>query len=312
MKIEDRRIRLLYLLRSGLSSFTSNLAEALDVSRRTIFRDIDALCNQGIPIGFDPERGYFIEEKTSVPTIKLTHKELQILSLGLSFIASQPDEMLKKEGQFLISKMMHSMPSDASSILYGLLEKTRINPDLLQKEISTIPWNLLLDAILKRNVVVFSYRKLNSERIEKRKLLPQFLSFYSDHWTLEGQDLEREAVRSFRISNISDFQLLKDKADSIPNKKTKFAVVKKNYRIIISFNNSLIRDSFRQKLPTKILAEYTKGDKKIVEFEFSELSFINKFLLQFGSDISVIAPVELLSYRLMELQAMIKNEANFI
>lgn len=307
MKIEDRRVRLLYLLRSDFSSFTRNLAEALDVSQRTIFRDIDALTKQGIPIGFDPKKGYFIEHQISVPAIKLSQKELQLLSLGLSFIASQPDEMLRKEAQYLISKMLHTMPSDASSILYGLLEKTRINPDLAQNELSSISWSVLLDGLLKKHPFHFDYRKLNSSKTEKRRLIPEYLSFYSDHWTLEGFDLDRDAVRSFRISNISNLEKVTNQGVVEKPKHRKFAARKKTYSVIVAIKNPIILNVFRQKLPTRILMESKQNGLDVLQFEFGELNFLNRFLLQFGSDISILAPLELKSYRIMELEKMLSD-----
>src|SRR5215213_11860846 len=77
----DRLFGILTFLQSKKYVPAEKIAEKFDISVRTVYRDIKALCEQGIPVSFEQYKGYFIVQGYFVPPVSFTSEEANALLL---------------------------------------------------------------------------------------------------------------------------------------------------------------------------------------------------------------------------------------
>ena len=100
MNSSERRLKLMLLLQQPGEKLTvEQIAEKFGVSRRTIFRDFNALQEINIPVTWDKYAGYGIMKGYKIPPLMFTSKELATVMVGLNFVKSQIDNGLVEDAE---------------------------------------------------------------------------------------------------------------------------------------------------------------------------------------------------------------------
>ncbi|WP_372633609.1 helix-turn-helix transcriptional regulator, partial [Fodinibius sp.] len=87
MNSSERRMKLILMLQQSNHRITVNdIAEKFDVSRRTVFRDFNALSEMNVPVTWDEYKGYGIMHGYKIPPLMFTTKELATILVGLNFV----------------------------------------------------------------------------------------------------------------------------------------------------------------------------------------------------------------------------------
>ena len=111
MSKSDRLFRLLHLIRSLRPPVTAQrLAAAMEVSERTIYRDIDALRAAGARIDGEAGLGYTMEEDPALPPQTFTQMEIEALVLGLSEVQARGDTALGDAARDALTKITATLP----------------------------------------------------------------------------------------------------------------------------------------------------------------------------------------------------------
>lgn len=108
----DRLPRLIGLLRSGGPHRAADLARALGVTVRTIYRDMDTLIASGLPLEGQRGTGYRITSDITLPPLNLEMGELEALHLGLAALAESGDATLARAADSLAAKLDAALPED--------------------------------------------------------------------------------------------------------------------------------------------------------------------------------------------------------
>ena len=189
---DSRLFKLLYLLLEHQHMTAGELARRLEVSTRTIYRDVDALSQAGVPIYAAQGKGggVALMEHYTLDRAMLTGEEQAHL---LTALRSLPDSL---GGEEVVTK------------LSALFRPSQ--PDWLKVELT--PWqsqgeernfSFYKNAILDGHVLEFTY--LSAYSTECRcKVLPACLVFKGRAWYLQGWRLDKEAYRTYRLSRILD------------------------------------------------------------------------------------------------------------
>ncbi len=119
MKRSNRLIELMQILRDGRFHRAEDIASQLEVSLRTIYRDMDTLAASGIPIEGLRGLGYQITAPVTLPPLNLSMTELEALHLGLSVVGEAEDEELREAARSLSAKIDAVLPEDRSSAPRG-------------------------------------------------------------------------------------------------------------------------------------------------------------------------------------------------
>lgn len=194
----DRMIGILSILLQQEKVTAPYLAEKFEVSRRTINRDIDALCMAGIPLITEPGRsgGISIMEGYKIDRTLLSATDMQAILAGLRSLDSV-------SGTNRYAQLMEKLSAGSSTLLAG---DTHILIDLSSwyKASLSPKIELLHDAILTAHKVSFSYFAPRGE--SQRTVEPYDLIFQWTSWYLWGWCEKRKDFRLFKLGRMTDLQ----------------------------------------------------------------------------------------------------------
>jgi predicted DNA-binding transcriptional regulator YafY len=136
MRRADRLFQIIQALRRARGVVTAEqLAEELETSKRTIYRDIADLMGQRVPIRGEAGIGYVLEAGFDLPPLMLTPDEIEAAVLGAQWVARRGDPALAKAAEDLIAKIAATVPE-------------RLRPYALEPTSATPPnWNAVPDAL---------------------------------------------------------------------------------------------------------------------------------------------------------------------
>ena len=114
MRRADRLMSLVQILRDGALHRAGDLAAAVGVSLRTIYRDMETLAASGVPIEGERGVGYHVTAAITLPPLNLTLTEIEALHMGLMAVGGGADKELAQAAQSLTQKIDAVMPEDRS------------------------------------------------------------------------------------------------------------------------------------------------------------------------------------------------------
>jgi len=196
MRRADRLFDIIQLLRTRKLTTARWLAERLEVSDRTIYRDIQDLIASGVPIDGEAGVGYILRRGYDLPPLMFDTEELTALVLGARMVVSQGDKQLARAAQQVLSKVATVLPDALQS---GLDQVPLYSPSVHDWRGDTL--NLLRCAIRDQRKVRFSYTRADGMP-SQRQARPLALFYWGAVWTLGAWCELRQALRNFRIDRI--------------------------------------------------------------------------------------------------------------
>ena len=115
MRRADRLMQLVQILRDGSLHRAQDLAAAVGVSLRSIYRDMETLAASGVPISGERGIGYRVTAAITLPPLNLTLTEVEALHLGLSAVGAADDPDLAQAARQLLAKLDAVMPENPAS-----------------------------------------------------------------------------------------------------------------------------------------------------------------------------------------------------
>jgi len=287
-------------------------AEYFDVSKRTIFRDFNALQEINVPITWDKYSGYGVMPGFKIPPLMFSSHELATIIVGLSFVKSQVDAQLVEDAKGVEVKIQNVLPDELKEFMASLQSKTVIDPYLKfgSEKKKGGDWFKISSAISQKKRLQFSYESKSGE-IKIRKIDPYLLVFYQDHWNVIGFSHLRSDFRNFILDRVTEIEILNEEY----TEKNKISIED----LIFRYNDTSIKvevlvdkdayKRFKANLPAKIFKEKAINTKKIkVAFEIGNLEFVNEWLLQFGKSTQILSPPELIVQRKTLLLEMLDQK----
>tara|TARA_B100001989_G_scaffold236175_1_gene197921 strand:+ start:1809 stop:2483 length:675 start_codon:yes stop_codon:yes gene_type:complete len=205
MRKADRLFRIVEYLKARRQVVTAEkLAEVLEVSPRTIYRDIADLNMSGVPIIGEAGMGYILERDYLVQPLMFGLEELDALMLGAKMVQNWGDKELAKSASQAIDKLTSVLPE---RIQKDISETFLFSFPSKDKKDIIIDFTSLRRAIRSKNKLSFSYE--DEERNSTfRKVRPLCLVFFSPVWLLLAWCEKRNDFRNFRIDRIKELQII--------------------------------------------------------------------------------------------------------
>ena len=312
MNSSERRLKLMLLLQQpGRRLTVDELAERFEVSRRTIFRDFNALQEINVPVTWDRYSGYGLIEGYKVPPLMFTSKELATIMVGLNFVKSQVDQGLVEDAKGVEVKIKNVLPEDLKEFMTSLEGRTIVDPYLKfgAEKKKGGSWYLISSAIAQQKRLQFKYTTKSGET-GTRKIDPYILVFYEDHWNVIGKSHLRGEIRNFILEQVDEVQILEESYKLKGDLDIEGLIFRSNessQTIILQVKKEEM-PRLEANLPAKIFKKKTINSKNIkVRFEFDNLDFMNQWLLQFGNNVKVMGPDDLIEKRKALLEKMLKT-----
>ncbi len=196
----DRLFGILTLLQSKKYVTGEKIAEKFHISVRSVYRDVKALREQGIPVSFEPYRGYFIVNGYFLQPVSFSTEEANALLLMESIVSGFADRSIQQHYSTALTKVKSVLRSSQKDSIELLANSIRFQapPCFIQhfEYLASIQ-----QAISGRRVVEIEYTNLQKE-VSKRKAEPIGLVFYAFNWHLIGWCHLKKNYRDFRVSRI--------------------------------------------------------------------------------------------------------------
>jgi predicted DNA-binding transcriptional regulator YafY len=213
MRRADRLFQLVQLLRRRRLTTAAQLAETLEVSERTVYRDIRDLTLSGVPIRGEAGVGYALSSGFDLPPLMFTEEEVEALVLGARVVQAAGDPALARAADGLLAKVELVLPERL---------RHRINASPLfaphVRAGSRVPHlGLVRSAIHERRRLRFAYVD-KADTPSQRRVRPLALAFWGHTWTLATWCEQREAFRSFRLDRMSDVTPLPERFPEEPGR----------------------------------------------------------------------------------------------
>lgn len=197
MRRTDRLFDLIQILRDGRLQTAREMADRLEVSTRTLWRDMATLIGSGLPVEGERGVGYILREPITLPPLTLTPDEVQALTLGLQLVTRGADPSLTRAAESLAGKIAAVLPA---RLLDGTHQDTWVFPgEEALAAARHLP--LLRRAIRLRERVILDYVD-SSGLPTRRPVRPLVLEFWGRVWTLASWCEARGDFRSFRVDRV--------------------------------------------------------------------------------------------------------------
>lgn len=204
MRRADRLFQLVMHLRRSRMVTAQRLAEALEVSERTVYRDIRDLALSGVPIRGEAGVGYALAHGFDLPPLMFTEEEIEALVLGVRVVQSAADPALGRAADSVLAKVEMVLP-----------EKLRVRlgaTPLLAPSLGPNPrvshLGAVRGALRERRKIRFAYATTVGGKTTTRTVRPLALAFWGKVWTLASYCELRQEFRSFRLDRMTALEVL--------------------------------------------------------------------------------------------------------
>ncbi|AQR66588.1 DNA-binding transcriptional regulator [Aquaspirillum sp. LM1] len=195
MRRADRLYRLIESLRGRRCVTAAQLAQWLEVSERTVYRDVRDLMASGVPIEGEAGVGYRLARHYHLPPLMFNADELAALRLGAAMVGSWGDPALGQLASNALAKIDAVLPPSAARAPAARL----FVPDLHDYPVARL--TPLRQAIAARQCIELDYCRADGE-LSRRRVHPLGLFFWGVSWTLAAWCEARDEFRHFRIDRI--------------------------------------------------------------------------------------------------------------
>lgn len=286
----DRLFAILLTLQHKHRIRAQDLARQFEVSKRTIYRDMTALNEMGVPIVPLPGEGFELVAGYYIPPLMFTENEAVALSLGLRLLTQQASGSLTKNANQASVKIAVALSSDvreraeALTNIIGFITPSE-KFDLDDPQLMT-----LQKAIQQKQVIHIRYHGYNKDEITERDVEPHQLFYSNGIWYLEGYCRLRKDIREFRLSRVEKMTL---RSEIFSKRRAGKAQVGQILVIKIRFAADTAR-WVREQQHYGFQHEETPTQKGVLmTYCVQDTSEITPWILSWGSAAEVISPKEL-------------------
>ncbi len=298
MKLE-RLLSIIFKLLNHEIVSASSLANEFQVSSRTIYRDIEAICAAGIPVvsfqgtngGFGIIEGYKFDKSLMDPN--------DILNL-ISVLSSLSSIFEDKDVEHTLERLKMLDISDKKSAFMIDLESYRTEPSSLMN---------LRQAIYERKVIYFNYVN-NKNEFTSREVEPIHLHYKYCNWYLYGYCRGRKSHREFKVSRMMGITLTQEKYLQMHEYKSDSSYSRGHQERVQEVVIWVSPYSLAEALDQFQNSSKVMNSDGSMTFTFSvyqplHAGWLKSILLSFGSEAKIIKPVELQSILVEEAKKLI-------
>ncbi|PYK98633.1 MAG: YafY family transcriptional regulator [Verrucomicrobia bacterium] len=196
----DRLMAMVLRLQGRRVVRAEDIAAHFEISVRTVYRDIAALGEAGIPIMAEAGVGYSLVKGYHLPPVMFTAEEASALFIGGKLVEQLTDASLRKQMESALLKIRSVLPRDRQDYLDRLERSTAV----VSPGSNALP---IQRALAERRVLALDYQGGQRRDMTRRQVEPLGLVYYADNWHLIAYCRLRRDVRDFRTDRICKLQL---------------------------------------------------------------------------------------------------------
>ncbi|WP_333820773.1 helix-turn-helix transcriptional regulator, partial [Ohtaekwangia sp.] len=297
----DRLTAILIHLQSKRVVKAEEMAERFEISLRTVYRDVKALMEAGVPIGSEAGKGYFIVDGFHLPPVMFTQEEASAMLVASKLVERMTDKSIQKTFESALMKIkavLNDNEKDHLENLQTYIQVFRGSP-MSQKE--EFPDNFMTDiqkAIVNKHVLRIDYSSNNQGELTDREIEPIGLFYYSFAWHLIAWCRLRNGYRDFRTDRIINLKntsctfddrsrfTLQEYLESLKHSNRDMHEVK------LLFDKPVTGYMSHAKHYYGLVSEEDLGDKVRMNFLVGNLRYFCRGILMQGNTVEIEYPEE--------------------
>jgi predicted DNA-binding transcriptional regulator YafY len=286
-----------------------DLASTFEVSVRTIYRDVEALCETGVPVVATPGKGYRLMEGYFLPRLTFTADEAALLILGGELVRDRVDPLLRPAAESALRTLAGVLPADRRAEMerrrQGMFFASIAGQANDRRQV------LARRAIEERRVVRLLYHAFRRDEPDPRDVEPIRLVHFSDAWYLAGYCRLRQGVRLFRLDRIDRLAVLGERYTP----SARHAVPDDYRREPLDFPEARVRFDdhvlrwVRERQPFTLLREEQDADGSVFVYAIRDEQEIVTWLMTWGGGVEVLEPAWLRARLAEEARAILARYA---
>jgi proteasome accessory factor B len=299
----DRMQQIFQRIKSGECPNRHNLAADVEVTIKTIQRDLDFMRDRlRLPIAFDPLRGgyHFTQPVTNFPMVELTEAELISVFVGQKALAQYKGTPFEAPLRSALEKLTSQL-SGRLTLSWGDLDTLVSFKSFEISPVDLTTFQTVSDAVRRSVELTFDYRKLDAAAFSRRRIQPYHLACVLDQWYVIGFCLKRKALRTFVLARMKGARpatatFTRPAGFSIDKHlKDSFGVftAKGSHDVRLRFNRfagQLVRERIWH--PSQKIQELADGGLEL-SLQLSSLHEIEPWVLSWAEHVQVLGPAEL-------------------
>jgi predicted DNA-binding transcriptional regulator YafY len=204
MRRTERLFAIIQILRRARAPITAaSMADELETSLRTVYRDVAELIAQRVPVRGEAGIGYMLESGFDMPPLMLTPDEIEAAVLGARWVAGRGDPALARAANDLVAKIGAVIPSHLRPFLLDETLTTPVRP--IRRDSFDV--GRVRAAIRGQTKIVLTYRD-ETDRESRRTVWPVAIAYYESVRLLAAWCELREDFRHFRTDRVTEAEFL--------------------------------------------------------------------------------------------------------
>jgi predicted DNA-binding transcriptional regulator YafY len=311
----DRVSAILIQLQSKKFVTAEEIASRFAISRRTVYRDIRALDEAGVPLGTEPGKGYYLVDGYRLPPVMFTPEEASSLLTAEKIVEKMADRSVDEHYKSAMFKIKAVLPEKDKMFLDRINNNIEIfhSPPAHAEE---APNNFMLTiqrALADKKTLKLCYRAAyNKQLINNRIVEPVGLCFYSMAWHLIAFCRLRNDYRDFRLDRIVSLSLgcetyssreIKSVKDFFNRNLSEYQL--ENITISMPSAQSALIQTTRYYYG--YIGEEVKGDRVELNFISGDLTYFCRWLLMYADMVEIIQSEDLKNMFIKHIAAIKKR-----
>lgn len=294
----DRLTAILIQLQSQRVVTAEEIADRFEISTRTVYRDVKALMEAGVPIGSEAGTGYFIVDGYHLPPVMFTQDEAGALLLAGKLVDKLTDKSIRQA----YTSALHKIKSVLHSEEKDHLEQLDSNVEVFMRTRRESPSSEFPDhfltaiqrAVATKKVLKVTYTNSAGES-SRREIEPLGVTYYGMAWHLIGWCRMRKEYRDFRSDRIRD---LVDTGESFAGHdhislKEYFQTMSRGTQGLIAATVTFHKEGLHGRPLYGSVRQTDLGDRIRAEYLLESLDWMARWLLMFGHQAEIESPEEL-------------------
>jgi predicted DNA-binding transcriptional regulator YafY len=296
----DRLTAILIHLQTKRIVKAEEISDRFEISLRTVYRDVRALMEAGVPIGSEAGKGYFIVDGYHLPPVMFNQQEASAMLTAGKLVEKMTDQSIRKAYESALLKIKSVLNTSEKDHLENLQSSIAVfrlpdhQPDFPNEFMADVQ-----NAISKKNVLALDYHSNKNQARTTRVVEPIGVVYYSGHWHLIGWCRLRNGYRDFRIDLI---QSLKNSGETFDARnlftlQQYFDSLMKEHgemiKVVISFEKTVSKYARSARYYYGYVSEEDLGDKCRMTFLVANLRSFCRWLLMFGTSVEIENPDDL-------------------
>ena len=295
----DRLAAILIQLQSKRLVKAQDIANKFSISLRTVYRDVRALEEAGVPVIGEAGTGYKLMEGYKLPPVMFNQEEASALLTAAKLVQSKTDASISKHYTSALDKIKAVLRLSEKDHIEEIEEHVIVmqHPAIVYQPPVELHLQPLLKAIGSSSVIDIHYLSPERNETTQRKVEPIGVYYMGSHWYLVAFCQLRNDYRNFRTDRIDKLvvtdELMPKAHPPLQSFINKMSDKRQLQEVIIDVETDVVKYLGDQKYYSGFVKDEKRGDHLRMHFLTGSLMGFARWFMLFGDHAKIVKPAEL-------------------